>query len=99
MLIEDDEIVEDPIIGVAVDRVASSWVDMLAGLSPWGILSTPPDFCASTASGADMAMNNAPTAARVRTYRFIASSLLWCRGAQSLRSPIQIGGLGRSLAA
>ena len=49
-----------PIIGVAVDRVASSWVDMLAGLSPWGILSMPPDFRANAGAGADTAISNCP---------------------------------------
>jgi hypothetical protein len=37
-------LLKTPIIGVAVDRVASSWVDMLAGLSAWGILKMPPCF-------------------------------------------------------
>src|SRR5258707_3592841 len=35
-----------PIIGRLTAAVASSCNDMLAGLSKWDILSTPPGFCA-----------------------------------------------------
>ena len=35
-----------PIIGIEVDNVASSRIDMLAGLSRWYTFSVPPGFCA-----------------------------------------------------
>src|SRR5438874_5592218 len=40
------------IIGPSETIVDSSWIDMLAGLSPWGILRMPPDFCATAAPDA-----------------------------------------------
>jgi hypothetical protein len=35
VLLVEDEIVEDAIIGISVELVASSRIDMLAGLSRW----------------------------------------------------------------
>src|SRR4029077_16341704 len=37
------------IIGPSETIVDSSWIDMLAGLSPWGIFKMPPGFCATAA--------------------------------------------------
>jgi len=44
--------------------VDSSWIDMLAGLSPWGILRMPPDFCATAAPEVRASASAAHTAAR-----------------------------------
>jgi hypothetical protein len=40
-------LLKTPIIGPCPAMVASSWIDMLAGLSKKYIFSTPPGFCAS----------------------------------------------------
>src|SRR5262249_19359605 len=36
-----------PIIGIEVEMVASSWIDMLGGLSRCRTCKVPPDFCAN----------------------------------------------------
>src|SRR5580692_2095157 len=41
-----------PIIGHSAKTVASSWIDMLAGLSGEYIFKIPPDFCANAGPGA-----------------------------------------------
>jgi hypothetical protein len=47
-----------------VEIVTSSRVDMLAGLSRWAILSTPPGFCAVAGPmAAAITINNAVTTA------------------------------------
>ena len=56
-----------PIIGPNVDIVNSSWIDMLAGLSRWGILRMPPDFCAQVACEPVRA---SITAAAAKLHRF-----------------------------
>src|SRR6266403_25258 len=52
------------IIGPSETIVDSSWIDMLAGLSPWGILRMPPDFCATAAPDAAASASTASIAAR-----------------------------------
>src|SRR5205823_8467494 len=52
------------IIGPSETIVDSSWIDMLAGLSPWGILRMPPDFCAMLAPDAAASASTASIAAR-----------------------------------
>ena len=47
------------IIGPSDTIVDSSWIDMLAGLSPWGILRMPPGFCATAAP--EPATSTSPT--------------------------------------
>jgi hypothetical protein len=65
-------LLKTPIIGRLTAPVASSCIDMLAGLSKWDILRMPPCFCASAVSVPAIAANNAPTAANARRSRFIA---------------------------
>jgi len=62
VLVEDDQIVEHPIIGPSVAIVASSWIDMLAGLMIIGILRTPPSFSACAGAAARVAASNAAVA-------------------------------------
>src|ERR1700732_3792970 len=64
-----------PIIGRSETIVASSWIDMLAGLSGVNILRMPPCFWANAPSAADIAITNPPTATKPRTRCFIAVSL------------------------
>src|SRR5712671_5978740 len=66
-----------PIIGLWVAAVASSWIDMLAGLSKWGIFRMPPGFWANAVCPMDNASDSAPAAARTRRSRFIPSYLLF----------------------
>jgi hypothetical protein len=35
VLLVHDEVIKYPIIGTTLEYVASSWIDMLAGLSQW----------------------------------------------------------------
>src|SRR5438132_7195298 len=46
-------LLKTPIVGRTAAAVDSSRGDMLAGLSKWEILSTPPAFCATAASAAN----------------------------------------------
>src|SRR5260370_3684063 len=54
------------IIGCKVARVASSRIDMLAGLSKCDSLNTPPDFCAYAPPAPAMAAVSTPSAATIR---------------------------------
>jgi hypothetical protein len=58
------------IIGPSETIVDSSWIDMLAGLSPWGILSMPPDFCATADAEIKVSASAAHTAARPHAIAF-----------------------------
>src|SRR5437870_2972007 len=60
-----------PIIGPRVAIVDSSWIDMLAGLSPEGILKMPPGFWAKAEAPAHTAARSPPAAANVRRFAFI----------------------------
>src|SRR5215510_8896056 len=55
-----------PIIGRLAAAVASSCSDMLAGLSKWDILRTPPCFWATAVPPTDMASRSDPAAASTR---------------------------------
>src|ERR1700752_4634992 len=54
------------IIGCKVARVASSSIDMLAGLSKCESLNIPPDFCAYAPPAPAMAAVSTPSAANIR---------------------------------
>src|SRR5262249_9354776 len=54
-----------PIIGPKVAIVDSSWIDMLAGLVPIGILKTPPGFSARAGADINRPANN-PLATNLR---------------------------------
>jgi hypothetical protein len=60
-----------PIMGPKVAIVDSSWIDMLAGLSPEGIRKIPPDFWARTGWDTSRLANNPPAAAKIRRLVFI----------------------------
>src|SRR6478736_4709973 len=59
-----------PIIDRNAAPVASSWSDMLTGLSKNEILSVPPDFWANAGSLTEMAANSATVAVSTRTSGF-----------------------------
>src|SRR6516165_1870373 len=61
-----------PIIGRLTAPVASSCIDMLAGLSKCDICITPPDLCATATGAAPNPSSNAPAAANPPRFRFIA---------------------------
>jgi hypothetical protein len=65
-------LLKTPIIGPSAKTVASSWIDMLAGLSGEYILRMPPDFCANAGSPEDRAISNPPVAAHARILHFIS---------------------------
>src|SRR5215469_10197486 len=73
------------IIGPSAKTVASSWIDMLAGLSGEYILRVPPDFCA-TAVLAAAAISNPPIATNTPSLRFI-----WLLPEGVATSPFLIG--------
>src|SRR5438132_7534264 len=60
-----------PIIGRLAAAVDSSCSDMLAGLSKWDILTTPPCFWATAAPPMEIASKNGPAAASAPGLRFI----------------------------
>jgi hypothetical protein len=62
-----------PIIGPRTAIVDSSWIDMLAGLSPEGIRKMPPGFWARAGSHTSRLANNPPAAAKLRRLVFISS--------------------------
>src|SRR5437867_9983188 len=64
-------LLKTPIIGRIAAVVDSSRSDMLAGLSKWEVLRTPPGFWATAASAAINTNDNDPAAARARRPRFI----------------------------
>ena len=66
-----------PIIGPSAKIVASSWIDMLAGLSGLYIRNMPPCFWANAASAAARTVSNAPAAASARRSRFISVPPPW----------------------
>jgi len=79
-----------PIIGRSETMIASSWIDMLAGLSGSYIFRMPPCFWAKASSAANIARNNEPAAANPRRLRFISMYLPWLsqvrRAASRLRT-------------
>src|SRR5271157_1916235 len=60
-----------PIIGPRTAIVDSSWIDMLAGLSPEGILNMPPGFCAKAESLPHKLASSPPATAKLRRYAVI----------------------------
>src|SRR5690349_15236641 len=66
-----------PIIGPSAKTVASSWIDMLAGLSGLYIFKTPPCFWAHATSAVNITRNNEPAAANPRRFRLISVRLPW----------------------
>jgi len=72
-----------PIIGPRAAIVDSSWIDMLAGLSPEGIRRIPPGFWAKAEPLSHRLASNPPAAAKLRRFAFIRSTL---RGARGLRA-------------
>src|SRR5215471_2094546 len=64
-------LLKTPIIGRLTAPVASSCIDMLAGLSKCDIRRIPPCFCANAASLTDVARSSKPTAASKRLSDFI----------------------------
>ena len=85
-------LLKTPIIGRRCETiVASSWIDMLAGLSGLYIFRMPPCFWANAASVVNIVRNNEPTAANPCRFRFISVYLPWLsqvrRAASRLRTP------------
>jgi len=95
-----------PIIGPSATNVASSWIDMLAGLSGEYILRKPPGFCANAGSAAT-ATNNGAAIANAPRYRIISVYLpfavarpivwalmqnldYWSSQTSSMRQPLKI---------
>src|SRR6516164_6148258 len=77
-------LLKTPIIGRSEMIVASSWIDILAGLSGSYIFRMPPGFCANATSAADSASNSDPAAASTGRGRFISVYLpLLCRAVTS----------------
>src|SRR3984893_3737690 len=68
-------LLKTPIIGPSEKTVASSWIDMLAGLSGLYIFKMPPCFWANAASTANIARNNEHAAAKPRRFGFISVHL------------------------
>src|SRR5215471_8593193 len=66
-------LLKTPIIGRLTAPVASSCIDIEAGLSKCDMIRTPPDFCAS-AVGAASASNNANAATNPPRFRLIAET-------------------------
>src|SRR5437667_7372599 len=64
-------LLKTPIVGRTAAAVDSSRGDMLAGLSKWEILRTPPAFCATAASAANNANDSEPATVSTRRPRFI----------------------------
>jgi hypothetical protein len=64
-----------PIIGPSAKIVASSWIDMLAGLSGLYIRNMPPGFWADAGSATATAINATPVAKSTQRCRFIAVRL------------------------
>jgi hypothetical protein len=64
-------LLKTPIIGRLTAPVASSCIDIEAGLSKYDMIRTPPDFCAS-AIGAASASDNANAAAKHPRFRLMA---------------------------
>jgi len=60
-----------PIIGPRAAIVDSSWIDMLAGLSPEGIRKMPPGFWAKAVPLSHRLASNSPAAAKLRRFAFI----------------------------
>ena len=67
-------LLKTPIIGRSETIVASSWIDMLAGLSGSYIFSTPPGFWVN-AGLATTAASNGAASAYARRYRVISVHL------------------------
>jgi hypothetical protein len=84
-------LLKTPIIGPSEKTVASSWIDMLAGLSGLYIFKMPPCFSANAASTANIARNNEHAAAKPRRFGFISVHLPLAfagrRAASRLRTP------------
>src|SRR5215472_15479358 len=72
ILVKHHQIVEHPIIGPSANTVASSRIDMLAGLSGLNILRMPPCFWASATSPHDTVISTALAAAAARSLRAIS---------------------------
>src|SRR5260370_1203789 len=71
--------------GMTVELVASSWIDVLGGLSRWYILRTPPLFWANATPLEHIKAAATPPS---KTIRRISYSLPWratCRAAASLK--------------
>ena len=56
------------IIGRVATGVASSWIDMLAGLSIIYCRKIPPCFCANAGVAIDIAISTAPTTTKARRF-------------------------------
>src|SRR5215472_6421205 len=69
-------LLKTPIIGRLAAAVASSCIDMLAGLSKCDILRMPPCFCANVGSPTVASSSGATAAKRMRKSCFIAAYLL-----------------------
>src|SRR6185312_14615430 len=65
-------LLKTPIIGPCPAMVASSWIDMLAGLSKKYIFKTPPGFCASALFPKASPANNTPANASACPRKFMA---------------------------
>src|SRR5262245_8084349 len=66
-----------PIIGRSAAAVASSWSDMLAGLSKCEMLRMPPDFCATAPWVRSIAVTNALPAGSIHLDSPIFASRSW----------------------
>src|SRR5437868_598357 len=66
------KLLKTPIIGPCPAMVASSWIDMLAGLSKKYIFRTPPGFCASASVARTDPATNAPASASACPTMFIS---------------------------
>src|SRR5215472_6028626 len=79
ILVKHHQIVEHPIIGPSANTVASSRIDMLAGLSGENILRMPPCFWANAVSLADVAISNVTAASAMRRVSVISLVSLFRR--------------------
>ena len=78
-----------PIIGPSATNVASSWIDMLAGLSGLYIFKMPPGFWAEAGAPAAMATSNGATIAIAPRYRIISVYLPFIVARPIVWAPMQ----------
>src|SRR6266550_1064255 len=75
--------------GMTVELVASSWIDVLGGLSRWYIFSTPPLFCASATPLEHTTAATKPPSRIIG--RIVISSLSRRVSSRSVAGPVYIG--------
>src|SRR5947208_1789945 len=86
-------LLKTPIIGRSAETVASSWIDMLAGLSGLYSLRMPPGFCASAGATADAAATQ--MAAAIACHLYLIGALrhqigqTWCSPGRAASLPVE----------